>query len=147
MDCHDARYLSDPFPDRSGRGLDLSVGMDVLAARCCRGVGAGSADQTMNIIAVMHAEFVEWVRLPHAIDLESLNGLGSEFNSRDKALHLIASLAPRRHRFVSDDSMERTNQLFNLSMTIPGAVYFFSKGCWNEIRKGRVTLGDPTIDV
>ena len=147
MDCHDARYISDPLPDWSGCGFDLSVGMDVLAARCCRGVGAGSADQTMNIIAVMHAEFVEWVRLPHACDLESLNGLGGEFNSRDKALRLIASLAPRRHRFVSDDSMERTNQLFNLSMTIPGAVYFFSKGCWNEIRKGRVTLGDPTIDV
>ena len=101
----------------------------------------------MNIIAVMHAECVEWVRLPHAIDLESLNGLGGEFNSRDKAHRFIASLATRRQRFVSSDSMERTNQLFNLSMTIPGAVYFFSTGCWNEIRQGRVTLGEPTIDI
>ena len=147
MDCHDARYVSDPLLDRSCRGIDLSVGMDGLAARCRRGLGAGSADQTMNIIAVMHAEFVEWVRLPHAIDLESLNGLGGEFNSRDKALRFIASLSTRRHRFLSENSMERTNQLFNLSMMIPGSVYFFSKGCWNDIRKGRVTLGEPTIDV
>ena len=101
----------------------------------------------MNIIAVMHAEFVEWVQLPHPVDLTTLNHLGGEFNSRDKALRFIASLAERRHRFVSEDSMERTNQLFNLSMRIPGAVYFFSKGCWNEIRNGRVTLGEPTIDV
>ena len=147
IDCHDAWYVSDPLLDRSGHGIDLSAGMDVLAACCCRGVGAGSADQAMNIIAVMHAEYVEWVRMPHPIDLESLNGLGGDFNSRDKALRFIDSLAMRRHRLVSADSMERTNQLFNLSMTIPGAVYFFSKGCWNEIRKGRITLGQPTIDV
>ena len=101
----------------------------------------------MNLIAIMHTEYVEWACYPYSIELDLLNSISGGYNNKDKALFFVDSIPGIKKRYYSTDMMDRTNKLFSLAEMINGSVFFFQKGCWNRIRNGKVTFGDVTFDV